>query len=82
MGIQGWQIHNRKHEKIKFFNTQGQQRGNLYYLKIWEADTLVRDYIPVKKNNIGYLFDKVSGQLFGNAGGGSFVCGPDLNISN
>ena len=77
-----WVETGRVSDKIKFFNTQGQQRGNLYYLKIWEADTLVRDYIPVKKNNIGYLFDKVSGQLYGNAGGGSFVCGSDLNISN
>lgn len=57
-------------------------KGQLFKCKIWEADTLVRDYIPVKKNNIGYLFDKVSGQLYGNAGSGSFVCGPDLNISN
>lgn len=50
----------------------------IYSCKIWDNDTLVRDYIPVKKNNIGYLFDKVSGQLYGDAGGGNFVCGPDI----
>ena len=37
----------------------------------------VRDYIPVRVGTTGYMYDKVSGQLFGNAGTGSFVLGPD-----
>ena len=38
---------------------------------------LVADFIPVRKGNIGYMYDRVSGQLFGNAGTGAFVIGPD-----
>jgi hypothetical protein len=41
------------------------------------ANILVRDMIPVRVGNVGYLYDKVSGQLFGNQGTGSFVLGPD-----
>ena len=42
----------------------------------------VRDFIPVRftngnGNSEGAMFDKVSGQLFRNAGNGSFVIGPD-----
>ena len=35
--------------------------------------------IPVRKGNTGYLYDKVSGRLFGNQGTGSFIVGPDYN---
>ena len=37
----------------------------------------VIDHIPVRVGTTGYLFDKVSGQLFGNAGTGAFILGPD-----
>lgn len=40
-------------------------------------DVLVRDFIPVRIGTTGYLYDKVSGQLFGNAGTGDFILGPD-----
>ena len=33
--------------------------------------------IPVRVGNIGYMYDKVAKQLFGNAGTGSFILGPD-----
>ena len=51
--------------------------GRFYYFKIWQGDVLVRDYIPVRKDGVGYLYDRVSGQLFGNAGTGAFIVGPD-----
>ena len=36
------------------------------------------DMIPVRKDGVGYMYDKISGQLFGNAAGkGAFVIGPD-----
>lgn len=38
----------------------------------------VMDLIPVKNNNVGYMYDKVSGQLFGNAGSGAFTYGNDV----
>ena len=52
-------------------------KGKIYYCKIWQDDILVRDFIPVRKGTVGYMYDKVSGTLFGNAGTGSFVLGPD-----
>lgn len=39
--------------------------------------SLVADFIPIRKGNIGYMFDRVSGELFGNAGTGAFIIGPD-----
>jgi hypothetical protein len=32
----------------------------------------------VRKGTVGYLYDRVSGKLFGNAGTGDFVLGPDV----
>ena len=45
--------------------------------KVYIDNTLVRDFIPVRVGNVGYMYDKVSGQLFGNAGTGQFILGPD-----
>ena len=42
--------------------------------------SLVADFIPIRKNNIGYMYDRVSGQLFGNQGTGDFIIGPDKTI--
>ena len=36
------------------------------------------DFIPVRRGSVGYLYDRVSGKLFGNAGTGDFVLGPDI----
>lgn len=52
-------------------------RWKYVYIKIYDSGTIVRDFIPVRKGTTGYLYDKVSGQLFGNDGTGSFVLGPD-----
>lgn len=50
---------------------------------LWQGGTLVRDYQPVRVGSglsaVGYLYDRVSGELFGNAGTGAFVIGPDKN---
>lgn len=50
----------------------------LYTFKLYDAGELVRDYIPVRVGQVGYLYDKVSGELFGNQGTGNFIIGPDL----
>ena len=42
-----------------------------------EEGTLVRDFIPVRVGDVGYMYDRVSGQLFRNAGTGAFIIGPD-----
>lgn len=44
-----------------------------------EMGVLLRDFIPVRVGQVGYMFDRVSKQLFGNAGTGAFVVGPDVN---
>ena len=49
-----------------------------YGCKIWLSKQLVRNFVPVKKDEIGYMYDKVSGELFGNAGTGKFILGPDV----
>ena len=58
--------------------------GNTAFLciksfKIYNMTELLRDYVPVRYNSVGYLYDKVSGQLFGNANDtGSFTYGNDV----
>lgn len=46
-------------------------------LCIISNSNLLLDLIPVRIGTIGYMYDKVSGQLFGNAGTGNFILGPD-----
>jgi len=53
-------------------------------LQIRIDGALVRDFIPVRftnENDVteGAMYDKVSGQLFRNAGTGAFTIGPDKN---
>ena len=45
--------------------------------KLYFDDVLVFDFAPVRVGSVGYMYDRVSGQLFGNAGTGSFIIGPD-----
>lgn len=49
--------------------------SRIYNLKIIENNTTLFDFIPVEYNNIGYLYDKVSGEFFANQGTGKFVLG-------
>lgn len=53
--------------------------GRIFYLQISQNGELLRDYIPVRVGTTGYLYDKVSGELFGNQGTGNFILGPDKN---
>lgn len=46
------------------------------YFKLYIDDELVRDLIPVKDaNGVGYMYDKISGTAYANAGTGSFTLG-------
>ena len=51
--------------------------GKYYSFSIYRNDVLVRDLIPVRVGQVGYMYDKVSKQLFGNAGTGNFILGND-----
>lgn len=48
--------------------------GVLYYCKIYDNGTLIRDFIPCADNNgtVG-LYDLVNKQFYGNAGSGTFT---------
>lgn len=61
----------------KSVGTQRVAAIKIYYFKIYDNDTLVRDLIPVRIGQVGYMYDKVSKQLFGNVGTGAFVLGAD-----
>ena len=52
----------------------------LYSWTVTDASgNVIQQVIPVRKGTVGYLYDRVSGKLFGNAGTGDFVLGPDRN---
>lgn len=52
--------------------------GRVKYCKLYNNETLVCDLIPVRVGQVGYMYDKVSGRLFGNSGTDSFILGPDV----
>ena len=52
--------------------------AKMFSFRIWQNSELVRDYIPVRIGQVGYMYDNVSGQFFGNEGTGEFVLGPDI----
>lgn len=52
-------------------------RNRLYWCKVYEDGVLTHDLIPVRKGSVGYMYDRVSGQLYGNVGSGAFILGPD-----
>ena len=49
----------------------------LYSIKIVDNGVNL-DLTPVRKGQVGYLYDKNSGRLFGNSGTGSFILGSDI----
>ena len=59
-------------------STESTPKSAISYCKMWdEDDNLMADFIPVRVGDIGYMYDRVSGQLFGNQGSGAFIIGPD-----
>ena len=52
--------------------------GRVSSVKISRGNNIVMDLIPVRKNGMGYMYDKVSGELFGNSGTGTFTYGNDV----
>ena len=38
----------------------------------------IYDMIAVRIGSVGYMYDRVSGELFGNVGSGTFILGPDI----
>lgn len=50
--------------------------GKIYYAKIWDNGTLIRDYLPcLDKDGVACLYDKVEKKYYYNAGSGEFIAG-------
>ena len=49
----------------------------IYSFELSLGGEMILGLIPVRKGNVGYMYDRVSGQFLGNAGTGDFVIGPD-----
>jgi len=48
----------------------------LFYCKIWDNDTLVRDFIPVvDSGGVACLYDKIDKKIYLNIGTGAFMAG-------
>lgn len=54
--------------------------GKIYWFKIYDDGTLVRDYVPAQRIEDGAvgLYDKVSGLFYENNGTGTFGAGPEV----
>jgi hypothetical protein len=51
----------------------------MYSFKIYDGNNNLRlDMIPVRVGTTGYMYDRVSGRLFGNLGTGGFGIGNDI----
>jgi hypothetical protein len=53
--------------------------GKIHNCQIFRNGVLLRDFVSVRVGQKGYLYDRVSRQLFGNAGTGDFIIGNDVN---
>ena len=73
--------------KPVYMFTYGGSPSSTYYLakakvfscKIWEGDTLIRDFVPVKLD-IGFcgMLDRVNQRFYCNIGTGEFIAGPNF----
>lgn len=52
---------------------------SVYYCKIYDNGTLIRNFIPAKRNsdNVLGLYDIVNSKFYTNAGTGTFIAGPE-----
>ena len=54
--------------------------GEIYYCKIWNNTTLIRDYkCAIDENGIGFMIDEVQHKIYNNAGTGNFTY-PDVEL--
>lgn len=68
--------------KFQIFGVSNQSYSHpsikIYRFIIKEENKVLFDLIPVRVGTTGFMYDKVSGKLFGNAGTGAFILGPDV----
>lgn len=71
---------NLSKSQIQLFSHRGYYNatGRIYSCKLWDNGVIIYDLIPVRKDGVGYMYDKLSNQLFGNsANGAPLILGPD-----
>jgi hypothetical protein len=58
--------------------------GKIYYCQIYDNETLIRNFVPVKRNsdNKPGMYDLVNDVFYVNAGTGEFVMGTELYSNN
>lgn len=56
----------------------GASSAKIYVCRASENGVKQMDLIPVRKNGVGYMYDRVTDTLFGNDGTGDFVIGQDV----
>ena len=60
-------------------STVGIQSWEIKYCKIWDGNSLIRDFIPCKNSsNVIGMYDTVNDVFYTNAGSGSFVAGAEV----
>lgn len=59
--------------------THGITSGRVYSVSVYDNDDMIVNLFPVRIGQVGYMYDTVSGQLYGNAGTGNFILGSDIN---
>lgn len=64
---------------ISILTSGAQSQCRLYWFKIYRNNKLVRDLIPVRKNEYGCLYDKIKGDLFYDSAGRKLSYGLDIN---
>ena len=54
--------------------------GNIRIRKfqITKGQTIIRDFIPFRIGDVGYLYDKITNTPYGNIGTGEFILGPEI----
>lgn len=50
----------------------------IYYCKIWQAGSLIRDYVPMWSKGIAGMYDKVQRKFYASEGTSAFFAGPML----
>lgn len=53
--------------------------SRIYSFRMNKGGEAVLNLIPVRIGDEGFMYDRVSGKLFGNSGDGRFIIGPDIN---
>ena len=60
-------------------NPQGYGKGRIYELKIWEGNTLIRDYVPAKNSSgVAGLLDLVDNSWHPSSTSTQFKAGPEI----